>query len=173
MKWMVCWYSGCPSALGKESRCSSSALPASYALCLSQILQLDPSASQPSGSVLPSAWANTDHGGKSAKNWEAHPVLPSCLGDFGCLLDSINSLGPRSRLDGDSMLSLLCGSVYYMSTTLHPSQMGTSLPRYPRLLSVLLSWTYQFLAPDGQLPSPYWQSLLLWWDTPLTASSFM
>lgn len=45
--------SGPPSALGKESRCSSLAPPASSAPCLSQILQLDPSASQPPGSSYP------------------------------------------------------------------------------------------------------------------------
>lgn len=51
------------------------------------------------------------------------------------------------------MLSLFCGLSTTLPITLLPSQTGTSLPRYPWLLSVLFSWNWT-------VPDPRWPAAL-------------
>lgn len=170
---MVCQSSGLPSALGKESSCSSSAPPCSPCPCLSQSLQLDPSACPPSGSGRPTAWASADRSGKVSKAKRPTQVLPFRLGYLCCLFHQQpwpqTQTWRLGRSDCSSMRSLLLSSVEYAACRPAPFSRGRPHCLAAQLWSVLFSRLGQILAPDGQLPSPCWQSLPLWPDTPLIA----
>lgn len=154
MKRRVSWYSGLPSALGRESRCSLSAPP-----CFLCPLPFPHSAAG-FGSVptlrlksYPMPEPAQAVAGRVSKTKRLTQGLPLCLGYLGCLFVSVNNPGPHPDLMEAHAIAPLGFCLGHCLPRCSLSQMGT-------LIAPLSSTLNGSLFPGRTDPGSSWPAAL-------------